>query len=936
MRMNALRLKKFIMVSAAAAIILAVAAFMMYAGWFSADAASPAAKARITASGGTYLRSSYSTSSQIKAVLSQGTTFTVTSEKFTTKTNRAAKYRWYYSSSKRGYVRSDLMSVYSYDKMTGKTSASVYARYGAGTGFDKKTLLTSGKSVSVVLNAYDSSGSKWYKIYYDGGYYYVMAKYVVMTSTTTSNVATTQSNTAKTVKALSRAYTYGTVTASTGTTVRKSYSSSSYSLGKINKGTVCNLSSVKFTSSRDRSASSLWYYSPTYGGYIRSDAVSPTYVSSIGYTNDSLTVRVGAGTDWSRKATLSRGTKVYKVMNAYEPNGDKWYKIKYDGGYYYVYAKYVTMTSSTTPSAQTTTAKVVKSLSRSSTYGTVTPSTGTTVRKSYSSSSTSLGKLAKGTVCNLSSVKFTSSKDRSASSLWYYSPTYGGYIRSDAVSPTYISQTGYTTAELSVRVGAGTDWSRKATLSKGTKVYKVMNAYDTSDSKWYMIKYDGGYYYVYAAYVTFTSSGGGSNSNDATTVSAYAQSLMNAGFPKNYATRLATLHSKHPSWIFKPVQTGLNWSDAAARMTANPGANTIYTSYAPSYRSTLKGCYNYLSDSYKGKDGAYFVAASTKAVKYYMDPRNWLDETNIFMFEDHAYHPAYQTLSLVKKLVEPNSILYNNASYFIDAGSQNNISPAYLASKAYNELGSSSYMISGKYISYGGKSYRAYNVYNIGAYDSANGSAAYKGLVYAISGTTYGRRWTTLSKATIGGANFLARAFIANRQNVGYLEHFNVMNGLYRVGSNVYMTAVYAPKSVAYAVSNQYKDYGIFSKKIEFYIPIYKNMPDDTYSKPSTSWSKDNNMYLKTLRVSTTGGTTLYTPISSSSMNFGTSFSKTVSNSVSAISISASAASRTGASVSGTGTRSLRVGTNVFYVKCQSSSGYYSRTYKITITRSAS
>lgn len=771
--MNALRLKKFIMVSAAAAIILAVAAFMMYAGWFSADATSPAAKARITASGGTYLRSSYSTSSQIKAVLSQGTTFTVTSENFTTKTNRAAKYRWYYSSSKRGYVRSDLMSVYSYDKMTGKTSASVYARYGAGTGFDKKTLLASGKSVSVVLNAYDSSGSKWYKIYYDGGYYYVMAKYVTMTSTTT-------------------------------------------------------------------------------------------------------------------------------------------------------------------PPAQSTTAKVVKSLSKSSTYGTVTPSTGTTVRKSYSSSSTSLGKLAKGTVCNLSSVKFTSNKDRSASSLWYYSPTYGGYIRSDDVTPVYISQTGYTTSELTVRVGAGTEWSSKNDLSKGTKVYKVMNAYDTSGSKWYMIKYDGGYYYVYAAYVTFTSSGGGSNSNDTTTVSAYAQSLMNAGFPKSYATRLATLHSKHPSWIFKPVQTGLNWSDAAARMTANPGANTIYTSYAPSYRSTLKGCYNYLSNSYKGKDGAYFVAASTRAVKYYMDPRNWLDETNIFMFEDQAYHSTYQTLSLVKKIVEPNSILYNNASYFIDAGSQNNISPVYLASKAYSELGSSSYMISGKYIRYRGKPYRAYNVYNIGAYDSANGSAAYKGLVYAIRGTSYGRRWTTLSKATIGGANYLARNFIANRQNSGYLEHFNVMNGLYSVGTHVYMTAVYAPKSMAYAVSNQYKDYGIFSKKIEFYIPVYKNMPDDTYSKPSTSWSKDNNMYLKTLRVSTTGGTTLYTPISGSSMNFGTSFSKTVSNSVSAISISASAASRTGASVSGTGTRSLRVGTNVFYVKCQSSSGYYSRTYKITITRSAS
>ena len=160
------------------------------------------------------------------------------------------------------------------------------------------------------------------------------------------------------------------------------------------------------------------------------------------------------------------------------------------------------------------------------------------------------------------------------------------------------------------------------------------------------------------------------------------------------------------------------------------------------------------------------------------------------MFEDQSYHSSYQTLALVQKIIQPNTTLYDNADDFVTAGAKYNISPVYLAAKAYSELGTTTYTISGKSITVNGVTYPAYNVYNIGAADSAAGNAAYNGLVYAVSGTTYGRPWNTLTKAIVGGAGYISSNFISNNQNSRYLEHFNVMNGLSYVGTHVYMQAI--------------------------------------------------------------------------------------------------------------------------------------------------
>ena len=576
------------------------------------------------------------------------------------------------------------------------------------------------------------------------------------------------------------------------------------------------------------------------------------------------------------------------------------------------------------------------SVSVPSASGKVTANGGTYVRSSYSTKSKVKTTLAKGKAIAITSEKITSKTSTAAKYKWYKLATYSGYVRSDLASISYGSITGKTTTTVYMRKGPSTKFGKASAVSGGKTVTVVLRSYNKYGNKWYKIKSGSKYYYIYSKYVKLTgssssgtSSNSGGSSSGNTVTSSYAKSLVAAGFPASYATKLEALHKAHPTWTFKPVQTGLDWSSAASKMTANTNTNLTYITYAPSYRSTDKGCYNYLTNSYVGKDSSSFVAASKNAVYYYMDPRNWLTSSYIFMFEDNKYH-SYQTESLVKNIVQYNSALKSNAGYFVTAGKTYDVSPVYLASKAYSEIGTSTYTVSGKKITYKTKKYKSYNAFNIGAYDSASGGAAYNGLVYAISGTTYSRPWTSLYKAIAGGAQFIRKDFIANNQSSGYLEHFNVLNGSSSVGSHVYMTAVYAPMSMAYSVSEEYSDAGITGKAIEFYIPVYKNMPSSACAKPSTSKSVDNNYYLSKLYVA--GGSSPSKFIKSSKLCYTTDFSKTVSHSVKTVTITATKASKS-ATVSGAGTKSLAVGKNTFYVKCRSSSGL-TRTYTITVTRS--
>jgi len=118
-----------------------------------------------------------------------------------------------------------------------------------------------------------------------------------------------------------------------------------------------------------------------------------------------------------------------------------------------------------------------------------------------------------------------------------------------------------------------------------------------------------------------------------------------------------------------------------------------------------------------------------------------------------------------------------------------------------------------------------YNFYNIGATAGGSGPVI-NGLIWAKSGTTYGRPWTDPQKSIAGGANYLAESYISVGQDSRYLQKFNVApsnpSALY---SHQYMTNLAAPLSEANTTFNAYNGVGALSLGMVFYIPVYNGMP---------------------------------------------------------------------------------------------------------------
>jgi len=269
---------------------------------------------------------------------------------------------------------------------------------------------------------------------------------------------------------------------------------------------------------------------------------------------------------------------------------------------------------------------------------------------------------------------------------------------------------------------------------------------------------------------------------------------------------LRKLHKAHPEWGFRAYKTNIKWADALARQTRG-GTSLVSGIFGSKYRD---GSRQYESGWYK---------ANSKVVAYYMDPRNFINENSIYMFEDLSYKPEYQTASVVNAILAPSKLpaCGFTGTVFVKAGKASNVSPVFLAARARQECGGGSIAINGTKI----LGTKVYNPFNIGAFGGTN--PAYNGLLYA-----YAKGRKTPSKATKGGAKELARNYINKGQYTGYYQRFNVRNGSSKVGTHQYMTNIMAPYTEALSTKNSYKKYGILDHGLVFEIPVYKSMPSST------------------------------------------------------------------------------------------------------------
>ena len=463
------------------------------------------------------------------------------------------------------------------------------------------------------------------------------------------------------------------------------------------------------------------------------------------------------------------------------------------------------------------------------------------------------------------------------------------------------------TSYLNVRSSPGTGYSIIGKLYNNETVTVVGSA--TGDGiDWYKIEFDDGYGYVSAEFIKLIK--------DDTDFEKY---LTEQGFPESYKDGLRTIHEQHPEWIFVAQHIGPDWA-TVIKNESKVGVNLVPASSPAEQKSFEENAFDFEKNTWKGLDGSW-VAASEQIVSWAIDPRNFLDDSYIFQFEKLSYVSDH-TLDGINGILSgtfmtgeyPDDEFSSFAEAIMQAAKQSQVSAYHLASRLKQEQGSKGNPLAhGAVEGYAGY----YNYFNVGAYDTATNGMYVNGAIYAKN-----KGWNTPYKAILGGAELLAKQYIAKEQDTLYLQKFDVTDGGNGYYNHQYMTNVFAPSSESLKMVSAYSD-DLINSPLVFYIPVYKNMPATACPKPTSS--RNNNNLLDSLSVSGY-------PISPSFYRYTTEYSATVeATAPTTVTISAQTSNTTYATVSGTGEFELKEGLNTAALIVTAPSGV-KRTYTLKIT----
>ena len=213
-------------------------------------------------------------------------------------------------------------------------------------------------------------------------------------------------------------------------------------------------------------------------------------------------------------------------------------------------------------------------------------------------------------------------------------------------STAYAGQSAVVQASaLNVRSGPGTSYSRVDELVNGSQVIIEEEVQGDDGKVWAKISFSGRSGYVQKAYLGTTVSYSGSSDSN------FEAQLSEQGFPESYRVWLRVVHAQYPNWIFRADHVGVDWEEVI-RNESVIGRNLVEKSSASSWKSTESGAFDWASNYWPGFDGSNWVAASEAVIRYYMDPRNFLNTSYIFQFQTHSYNASTQTAEGVEKITE--------------------------------------------------------------------------------------------------------------------------------------------------------------------------------------------------------------------------------------------------------------------------------------------
>ena len=288
-------------------------------------------------------------------------------------------------------------------------------------------------------------------------------------------------------------------------------------------------------------------------------------------------------------------------------------------------------------------------------------------------------------------------------------------------------------------------------------------------------------------------------------------------FPASYQDMLYQLKQQHPNWIFVRMNTGISWNTLVSNQLGE--RSLIYASTSP-------------AEWKNGMYGTNWAYASEKILKYYLDPRNFLNEKGIFQFELLGYSEEFHSVEAVEHILSGsfmyNSTIENGKTYaqnFVELGQTTKVSPFLMASRVRQEQGAkgSSPLISGTYAGYEGY----YNYYNIGASGKTDKEIIESGLAKAKT-----EGWNSRYKSLAAGAEFLGGSYIKHGQDTLYLQKFDVDSRYDGVFWHQYMQNIEAPYKEALSVRAAYEKAGLLDSAYVFRIPVYEGMPSSACVKP--------------------------------------------------------------------------------------------------------
>lgn len=516
------------------------------------------------------------------------------------------------------------------------------------------------------VNKYSGKGCSkgWYQIHLNGAKRYACSDYLKKFYTI-SNAIVTNYN---------------------GAPIKKSSKSSSATIATLKYGQAFTIHTN--TNYKGSGCSAGWYkvyYKKSIGYVCRSNAVLRNNIYRINEFGD-VNVREKATTSSKLKGTLSYVEEATLLTTTkYKGAGcsDGWYQISFNGGPAFICSTYLTNSNNTV------------SLIRNS-----------DVKEKALNTSKTIISMQRGNAIILKST--TKYKGTGCSNGWYNVSINGtsGYICSSdtefdkdappevttnaSVAPkennakesntSVISATGkyytinswnYRLSENygNIRSAATTSSSIKDVVYMGTEfeVLGTSGGNSGCSAGWYKVKY----YTNKTGYVckSLVNKYSDVTKND----TSYCNTLKQNGFPESYCPFLSYLHSKHPNWVFKAENTGITL-DAAV----NGESEKNYTQISTTARS-------YLASTTIREAGGWRTA-SDAYIAFMLDPRNYLNEQNIFAFEELSYDSKFHTSNVVKSIFNGTYLATNEyVNYFMDAANTYKVSPIHLASRVKQE-----------------------------------------------------------------------------------------------------------------------------------------------------------------------------------------------------------------------------------------------------------